>query len=264
MLFRSLTVIDTLTVSAFVITDKKNKNFFTKKIQKKEVYSLNLKRYNEETIEPYWWSYRNIDVLIGEDNISVGFVGLFNYIYTTKNLNGLSYVDSIKVKKRLKKYVFEKNKIKNTIEPFLKAISYKAYSQSFIQSIDTTLFKESIKNHSYETSKRKRPLKINNDIPFSPDIINWETEYRINNNDFVSQFWFLIRDYFSLPLESNIDTNFAQITNLKIELLHISKEGIYTLRTRWNIEEKGKEYIAILNVKKQKNKYKIIGFRAGV
>lgn len=258
-----VTIIDTFTVSAYVVTDKNPRLFYAKKIKQTEEYHLCLKRYNESPIGAGLDLYKNVDVMIGENIVHVGAAGSFNYIFTTKNLNGLSYVDSFKVKKKEIKYDLEKEKIRNTLELFINAISYDAYSKNLYLFVDTTLIKESIKNHSTYVVRRTLPSVPSKLYPpYNPVLIDWKEDFDINPNDFSALFWKMIKINMNLPIKSNIDINLTKINDIKMELLHMSKDGIYTIRTKWKFYERGSEYIAIINIKKQKNTYKIIGFRS--
>lgn len=258
---RCITIIDTFTVSAYVITDKIPKLFYAKKIKQTEVYHLCLKRYNVKPLVASLDTYENVDVMIGENIVHIGAAGSFNYIFTSKNLNGLSYVDSFKVKKKLIKYEIEKEKIRNTIELFINAISYDAYSKNLYIFVDTNLLKESIKNHSQSIVRRTLPSVPSKLYPpYNPVLIDWNEVFNINPNDFSTLFWKMININMNLPIKSNIDTNLTKIYDIKMELLHMSKDGIYTIRTKWKLFENGDEYCAMINIKKEKNKYTIIGF----
>lgn len=254
-----ITKIDSFNVHAYVITNK-IKIPFGNKIKQFETYKLCLNRYFAEPTVAGIHIYENLDIMLGDYTVQVGALGCFNYIFTSLNLYGLSFIDSIKVQKNIQKFEFEKNEIHKLVESFINTISFCQNSIKIFDLVDTNLIKQSINQYSESFSSRNiscfsSPNRLH--PPFEVKLIDWNERFDINSNNFKSIFWFVIKLYYELPLESNIETNIISQSKIKLELLHLSKNGIYTVKVKWSIKDI--EYFAILNILKIKQEFKVIG-----
>jgi len=256
------TYIDSLWVFAYIVNAKTGSYISGKKIKEGKFYSLCLKRYFEQPSIAGVEISEVHDVMLGNKIVSVASTGIFTYLFSSFNINGLNYSDSIHALKIITHYETEKNEIKQSLCQFIRAISYKQDSNILIDYVDTNQLIKSLQKYSFYLFGR-RPDFWKTDDPYPPRknaLLNWEEIYNINSKQFNSLFWGMLKNDYHLPKEKTIEIANISSNDIQLDLLNYTRRKIYTVRVKWRIPTFPEEYVAIVNVKKYKGKYKIIGF----
>jgi hypothetical protein len=256
------TNIDSFRVRVYIVTTKNSFFLQGKKIKKGHHYYLSLRRYFEQPSIAGIEISDIHDVMLGNKIVSVASTGMFTYLFSSFNINGLNYSDSIHALKIITHYETEKNEIKQSLCQFIRAISYKQDSNILIDYVDTNQLIKSLQKYSFYIFARRPNFWKTND-PYPPrknDLLNWEKIYKINSKQFNSLFWGMLKNNYSLPKEKTSEIVNITINDIHLDLLNYTRRKIYTVRVKWRIPTFPEEYVAIVNVKKYKGKYKIIGF----
>lgn len=255
------TIIDTYKVYVYIITNKNSIFSKGKKIKKYHTYSLCLKKYFEKPSLPGIEISKIHDVMLGENTICVYSTGLFNYLHTSFNLEGLTYLDSNQVKKKIERFENAKSDFDKIVCQFVNKISYNDNNNLLFQILDTNQLIKCFKKYNWSVFGRSPSFYLTDD-PYPPskkDPVNWVRSYKINSFEFNDMFWAMLKEDYKLPKIKQNEKDSILCKDISIELLFLNID-IFTIRIKWNIPNIKNEYVAVLNIKKIENKYLISGF----
>jgi hypothetical protein len=279
------TKIDTFNVIVYIVTTKQSFLCSDKrqKIKQGNTYSFSLNRYFLYPQQNTFSQGYVLDIMLGNTILYINSWGLFSYVFTSLDFNGLNLQTEEETNLIRKNYIQKQEDIKNIILPFLNKISTKD-KRNLGDYIDTICVKNSINHYGkyffYKGDLDKKELskpasdKVLNKIykrlagkqqrwlqyPFIAKY-DWKKShnYKVNPNVFDELFWKMLKKDYNLPVEDTVSSQNVSVSDVEIKLLHYSN-NIYTVRVRWSIPPIKQSYIAILNVKEYENGYKIIGF----
>lgn len=255
------TYIDTLRVWAHIVTSKKSITKNGQKIKPYEYINLSLKRYYKKPSIAGIEAYPIYDDMFGNSTLSI-VSGCFYYLFTSLNLDGLHYNDSIDVIKKEMIYENEKNEIISVIDSFIMDVSFRKNQANSYDYMNKKLVRKSIKKFSQDILYRSRNYF---DVPrnlhpeYKVKKLNWQKEHKINPNNFSELFPFMLKEYYKLPTILKYDSTSNIPYKKEVDFLFLEKD-VFTIRVTWFLFYKKKEYVAILNMKKINGKYQIIGF----
>lgn len=255
------TIIDTYKVYAHIITTKNS--FFSRgrRIKKNHTYSLCLKKYFEKPSLPGIEISKIHDVMLGENTICVYSTGLFNYLHTSFNLEGLTYIDLNQIKKKIERFENEKFDFDEIVCQFVNKISYNDNENIMFQIVDTNQILKSLKKFNCSVFGRSPSFYLTDDLypPSKGKPVNWYRSYKINSYEFNDMFWAMLKEDYELPKIKQNEKDSILCKDISIELLYLNK-NVFTIRVKWKIPNIKNEYVAVLNIKKIENKYLITGF----
>ncbi len=261
------TKIDNFNIWAYIVSSKKCSDIKSihKKIKKGENYRLHLRRY---FLLPAWVgieSGKTVDVMLGNKTISINENGYYSYLFTSFDIEGLYQIKSQEVTVRKQKFQEEVN-LKNSILPFLEYISYGKQSNNVFDIVDTLQIKRSLNRYGHgfwgrspaDVYHLEKRYKWSLDYPVKKH--DWMDRDSINPKKYEEVFWGMLKKKYCLPIDSqNINRDFLY-SSIKLKLLYYSKPDIYTVQIIWKLPNIKKTFIAIINIQKEKDTYKITGF----
>jgi hypothetical protein len=254
---------DTL-VQVNVISIKQTGDAFRgRKVKIGQQLSLKLTRYFDR---PFLRSIEyppTYNIMMGIRSVGILSDSRITYLFVSKNLRGLSYVDSIHLINEENTIIQEQDSLKTFLLQVVQKMSYKEISASLIFDMDTALVKRSIR--SYRSSARlpkglgladymniNRPIRKMNSY-------RWKY-YKIKTSSIQLWFWGIINEFYALP-QNHTDTNKSfPINNFEMKIVHFYKD-VFTIRVRWSLPFGNKKsYCAFFSIKKRDSKFKIVGF----
>ena len=266
-LIQAHTMVDSFNVWAYIVTPKTHpsSNLIQKKIKKGGSYKLHLRKY---FLLPAWVgieSGRTVDVMLGNKTLSINENGYYSYLFSSLDLEGLYQIKSQEVAFRERKFQKEEINLKNSISPFLEYISYGKPTDNLFNTVDTLQIKRSLNRYGQywwgrnpsDFGHTKKRFKWSLDYPVKKH--DWLERDGVNSNEYEAVFWKMLKKDYCLPTDTqNLDRNFLY-SSIKLKLLHYSEQFIYTVQVIWKLANVNKTYIAILDIQKEGNDYKIVG-----
>lgn len=260
--------INNYNVWAYIVTPKicPDIKYIQKRIKRRENYKLHLRRYFLLPARAGIEYGKTVDVMLGKKTISINENGYYSYLFTSFDIEGLNQIKSKEILRRKLKFKQEEYKIKNSIVPFLEYISYGIQSNNLFNTMDTLQIKRSLNRYGFGVWGRnpsdfdypEKKYKWSLDYPVEK--YDWMKRDKINPEKFQEIFWTMLKTYYCLPIDNQIkDSNFLY-SSIQLKLLYFSNPNIYTVQVIWKLPDVNKTFIAILNIQKKKNVYKIIGF----
>lgn len=260
--------INNYNVWAYIVTPKKcpDIKYIQKRIKRGENYKLHLRRYFLLPAQAGIEYGITVDVMLGKKTIGINENGYYSYLFTSFDIEGLYQIKSKEILRRKLKFKEEESKIKNSIVPFLEHISYGIQSHNLYNIMDTLQIKRSLNRYGFGVWGRspfdldypEKKYKWSLDYPVKK--YDWRKRDKINPKNFQEIFWTMLEKHYCLPIDYQVkDSNFLY-SNIQLKLLYYSNPNIYTVQVIWKLPNVNKTFIAILNVQKKKNVYKIIGF----
>lgn len=262
------TEVDGYCVYPYIVTPKKNPDIKIrqKKIKKGNCYKLRLRKYFLLPASVGIESGRIIDVMMGNRTMSVNENGFYSYLFTSFDIEGLYQIKDQEVAIRKRKFQEEELNLKNSVLPFLEYISYRKYADNLFDIVDTLHVKNSLNRYGAccwgrnPSDDFSHPEKYEWGLAYPPKKHNWEETDGINPRKYEEIFWGMLKKEYRLPIDSqNMDEDFFY-SSIKLKLLYYSQPEIYTVQVIWKIPNVKKTFVAIINIQKTKDRYKIIGF----
>jgi hypothetical protein len=254
---------DTLVQVNVISIKQKGDVFRNRKVKVDQQLSLKLTRYFDRPLIRSIEYPPTYNVMMGIRSVGVLSNRGITYLFVSKNLRGLSYVDSIQLINEENMIIREQDNLKAFLLQVVQRMSYKEISDSLIFDMDTTSIKKSIRSYRSSAQLPKglgladymnivKPIRKMNSY-------KWKY-YKINTSFIQLWFWGIINEFYALP-KNHTDTNKSfPINNFEIKVVHLYKD-VFTIRVRWSLPfEDKKSYCAFFSIKKQDDRFKIVGF----
>jgi hypothetical protein len=258
------TKIDSFEVWAHIITDKinihKKNEYMGEKIKTGKNYQFSLKRYFLYPQISGIGGGNILDVMLGNNTILIESSGAFTYLFTSLDIDGLYVKDSSFAKIKTGNFEKNKQKIMETVCPFVNLITYKKDTNYFANYWDTISLIHSLCQYGdYMFSRHPSELSV---LPKPKiELFDWQDFYEINPNQFNEIFWCMLKEDYKLPKDTSLYQSDIECDSIQTDLLYYSKDGIYTIRVRWKIPITEQPYIIVINVQEQEDSiFKVIGF----
>jgi len=267
------TKVESFNIWAYIVTSKKHPDIkiIQKKIKKGKNYKLHLRRY---FLLPAWVGIERgytVDIMLGNKTMSINQNGDYSYLFTSFDIEGLYQIKSREVVIRKQKFEEEEINIRNSILPFLEYISYGKQVYNLFDIVDTLQIKRSLNRYGHYWWWRNP-----SNFDYSERKYEWSIGYPVKKHDWMNKdgmkrdtlnpkiyeevFWGMLKEQYKLPIDSqDMDRDFLY-SSIRLKLLYYSPSDIYTVQVIWKIPNVKKTFIAIINIQKKKDTYKIIGF----
>jgi hypothetical protein len=240
------------------IVSLKERIFYKNKIKKGQYYKMRLTRYFERPLVRSI-EYKPIyDVMIGKNSVGILSTGLFSYLFVTKNLRSLEYLDPVSIANIEIDIKKTKIELYDFLYQVVKSLSFKEDSVLLVNYLDTAQVKKSLKRYTKNFTGFSPSEDLN--LLYPPQKIErlpWKN-YNIKTNNFHSWFWGTINYFYKLPI--NRGNSKYDFDDFVIKVLDFHDE-LYTVRVRWKIhsQKQSFSYYAVFTVKKQGDTFKIVG-----
>jgi hypothetical protein len=254
---------DTLVQVNVISIKQKGDVFLDRKVKVGQQLSLKLIRYFDRPLIRSIEYPPTYNVMMGIRSVGILSNRGITYLFVSKNLRGLSYLDSIHLTNEENIIIREQDSLNAFLLQVVQRISYKEISASLILDMDTTSVKKSIRSYRSSAQLPKglgladymnivSPIKKMNSY-------RWKY-YKIKTSSIQLWFWGIINEFYALPKDYTDTNKSFPINNFEIKIVHLYKD-VFTIRVRWSLPfENEKSYCAFFSIKKQDDKFKIIGF----
>ncbi|MDR2980224.1 MAG: hypothetical protein LBV02_07285 [Bacteroidales bacterium] len=266
-IMQARTCVDSLNVRAYLVTPK---GYPIKSVQKRikrgKNYRLHLRRYFLLPARVGIEAGSTVDVMLGNKVISINENGEYTYLFTSLDMEGLYQIKSRDVAVKKQKFQKEEANLKNNILPFLEYVSWGVQPNNLLDIIDTTQVKRSLRKygkhywsrHPSDIYHPERRYEWQLDHPVEKH--DWRYWDSINPKNYDEVFWRMLKRDYHLPLTVQDVCRDSLYSSIKLKLLYYSKPNIYTVQVAWKIPNVNKTYVAILNIQRKEDAYKVIGF----
>lgn len=242
---------------------------YKQKIKKGDVVSLRLHRYFFVPACITCDDVFPIDVMLGGKTIGINQDGRFSYLFATNDLVGL-YLKIETVKdNQIRLIKMDKDAIGQCVYSF---VHYFIYEDRLDPApfLDTLKLKKSLQKYSeytngrvpYETYKRNQRKWHKGTFDKMPPYYHWKQWDGIDQNRFDEIFWQArkgCRFYNLKPIKSDSTLKEVFYKDMRIKILYCNYNEIYTIQIFANIPETGDSFVAIVDIQKYGNEFKVIG-----
>lgn len=255
------TTIDTISVDCFVVSPKgiDRKGM---KIKKGQHYRMFLNRYNLFPVRASIESINTSDFLLGGRIASVNEDGLFKYMFYSPMLSGNRIRSMSDIERGNRFFAKDSLLIADFTQSFINLISKNFTQEQLYSVIDPKAMKKIMGDYSVDIQgrspgevlqryKKKYPWRIDVSPPkyYSKRELRAESTYQL--------FCKLLNKQYRLPSEQETD-DAAMILDLK--LLYSCKDTLYTIRVIWENAGLKKRYVAVFDVEKNNDGFRIKHF----